>query len=124
MALNIKNIVSNIFDTMASKIDGVVINVIYRKKGHSSYNPTTGKVIRSNNDTTIRCVWTQAKEKELQGIQGDKETAKIIFPALDYTEKPSVEDQIIKDDGSAWDIRRTISDPTNSVVTLILLRGG
>lgn len=129
MGLDLTNLVGNAFDIVeqvTSNPNGkkVVDDSVIRKITGTNYNTSTGKAEETFEDDDVRAIWTKATQKELEGIIEEKETSKVLIPSASVTNKPNVNDQIVRSDGTVWDIRKTPDVPGESLITLIVLKRG
>lgn len=129
MGLDLTSLVGNAFDIVeqvTSNPNGkkVVDASIIRKVTGTTYNTSTGKPVETVEDDDVQAIWTKATQKELDGIVEEKETAKVLIPSASVANKPNVNDQIVRSDGTTWDIRKTPDVPGESLITLIVLKRG
>lgn len=117
---DILGLVGDAFDIVGDLKETTVVRVV----SGTTYNPATSTVTETTTDTTVRAIWTKPKVRELDGIVSERENAKVLIPATDLTAAPVVNDQIVRADGTVWDVRETKGVPGESLYSLIVLKRG
>ena len=80
--------------TTATSIPGIGVDVVVRAVSTGSYNTTTGAIAETTSDTTVKGVFTDVNQREVNGlVQADDRKCNI--PAESVSSVPTTADRIV-----------------------------